>query len=411
MTPQFISLLSTFSNLALAISKLIFGFFIGSSALIADGLHSGLDVFSSFITFLGIKIARKPVDEKHPYGYWKAENIAGLLVAFLLLLTSLWIFYEAITKIIEGKPLRLSSYALIVVIVSILVSEILARLKFYIGEKFKNLALVADAEHSRADALSSIGVLIGLFLSKYFPLADGLIALGIGGYLFVESFKIGKEITEALLDVRNFEVEEKIKEICQENQIEIESLRTRKIGPYTLAEIKITLPPRLKIEKVQEIITSLEKKLLKNIPELKEVIISIAPYDAEKTILLPNFGGKIERCRGFEKIGPEKLGERIVIPLEKEHRAPCFGASKYLIIDLKDGKILRKEILKNPYFESGTPHGSRFVRAIRADKVIVSSIGPSAKRRIENLGIEVEIVPQDKTLEEIISKLTFSKPK
>jgi len=411
MTPQFISLLSTFSNLALASSKLIFGFLIRSSALIADGLHSGLDVFSSFITFLGIKIARKPVDEKHPYGYWKAENIAGLLVAFLLLLTSLWIFYEAITKIIEGKPLRLSSYALIVVVVSIVVSEVLARLKFYVGEKFKNLALVADAEHSRADALSSIGVLIGLFLSKYFPLADGLIALGIGGYLFVESFKIGKEITEALLDVRNFEVEEKIKEICQENQIEIESLRTRKIGPYTLAEIKITLPPRLKIEKVQEIITSLEKKLLKNISELKEVIISIAPYDAEKTILLPNFGGRIERCRGFEKIGPEKLGERIVIPLEKENRAPCFGASKYLIIDLKNGKILRKEILKNPYFESGTPHGSRFVRAIRADKVIVSNIGPSAKRRIENLGIEVEIVPQDKTLEEIISKLTFSKPK
>ena len=411
MTPQFISLLSTFSNLALAISKLIFGFFIGSSALIADGLHSGLDVFSSFITFLGIKIARKPVDEKHPYGYWKAENIAGLLVAFLLLLTSLWIFYEAITKIIEGKPLKLNSYALIVVIVSILVSEVLARLKFYVGEKFKNLALVADAEHSRADALSSIGVLIGLFLSKYFPLADGLIALGIGGYLFVESFKIGKEITEALLDVRNFEVEEKIKKICQENQIEISFLRTRKIGPYTLAEIKINLPPRLKIEKVQEIITSLEKKLLKNISELKEVIISIAPYDAEKTILLPNFGGKIERCRGFEKIGPEKLGKRIVIPLEKENRAPCFGASKYLIIDLKDGKILRKEILKNPYFESGTPHGSRFVRAIRADKVIVSSIGPSAKRRIENLGIEVEIVPQDKTLEEIISELTFSKPK
>ncbi|MCD6412324.1 cation diffusion facilitator family transporter [bacterium] len=411
MTPQFISLLSTFSNLALAISKLIFGFFIGSSALIADGLHSGLDVFSSFITFLGIKIARKPIDEKHPYGYWKAENIAGLLVAFLLLLTSIWIFYEAITKMIEGKPLKLSSYALIVVVVSIVVSEILARLKFYVGEKFKNLALVADAEHSRADALSSIGVLIGLFLSKYFPLADGLIALGIGGYLFVESFKIGKEISEALLDVRNFEVEEKIKKICKENQIEISFLRTRKIGPYTLAEIKINLPPRLKIEKVQEIVKSLEEKLLKNIAELKEVIISITPYDAEKTILLPNFGGRIERCRGFEKIGPEKLGERIIIPLEKENRAPCFGASKYLIIDLKDGKILKKEVLKNPYFESGTPHGFRFARAIRADKIIVSHIGPSAKRRVENVGIEVEIVPKDKTLEEIISELTFSKPK
>ena len=80
LTPQSVSLISTFFNLCLAVGKLIFGFLTSSIALLADGIHSGLDILSSFVTFLGLKISKRPVDEKHPYGYWKAESLAGFLV-------------------------------------------------------------------------------------------------------------------------------------------------------------------------------------------------------------------------------------------------------------------------------------------------------------------------------------------
>jgi cation diffusion facilitator family transporter len=79
-----ISIISIIVNLFLAIGKLIAGFFSASTALIADGIHSGLDVLSSFIAYFGIKIANKQADEKHPYGHHTAETLAGLAVAVLL---------------------------------------------------------------------------------------------------------------------------------------------------------------------------------------------------------------------------------------------------------------------------------------------------------------------------------------
>jgi len=99
ITAQTISLISTFLNLGLGILKVVFGIFSKSIALMADGIHSSLDVISSFVTFLGLKTAQKPVDEKHPYGYLKAENIAGFFVAILLGITGIWIIYEAVLNL------------------------------------------------------------------------------------------------------------------------------------------------------------------------------------------------------------------------------------------------------------------------------------------------------------------------
>ncbi|MBZ9572674.1 cation diffusion facilitator family transporter [Patescibacteria group bacterium] len=402
MNPQSVSIISTIANLGLGISKLIFGFLIGSVALIADGIHSGLDIFSSFITFLGLKVAKKPVDEAHPYGHWRAESLAGFLVAILLAISGIWILYEAIKRFFGESVVKFSYQAIILVGVSILITEILARLKFHFGRKYQSLSLVADAEHSRADALSSIGVLGGLFLIRYFNLADAIVALGIGGFILLKTFKIGKEITDSLLDVSNKEVEERIKKICQAHQIEISDLKTRKIGAYNFAEIKIELPPKLKVENVQKITETLEERLLRNIPVLKQIVIAVEAYEMARTVVLPKFGKRIGELEGFEQIGPKKLGERITVPLEGEEISPRFGAAQYLVIDKKEGKILFKEIVKNPYFEKDSPRGARFIKAVRADKVFTYRIGPNAKQNLENFGIEVEIIPFGKSLDEIL---------
>ena len=404
MIPQDISIISILVNLGLGISKLIFGFLIGSMALIADGIHSGLDVFSSFITFLGLKTAKKPADEKHPYGHWKAESLAGFLAAILLAISGIWILYEAVIRFFGGEAVIFSVGALIVVGISILLTEILARLKFHYGEKFKSLALVADAEHSRADALSSVGVLIGLGLVKYFNFADAIIALGIGGYILFEAFQIGKEITDSLLDVANKEVEERIRKICQAHKIEISELKTRKIGAFNFAEIKIKLPPKLKVEDVQNLTKTLEERLLSNIPELKQIVISIEAYQMARSVVLPKFGKRIGVLEGFEQIGPKKQGYRIIIPLEGEEISSLFGTVRYLVIDKKNKEMLIKKVVKNPYFEKGIPRGARFTKAVRADRVFTRQIGENAKQNLDTFGIEVEIISPDKNIEEILEK-------
>ncbi|KPJ55173.1 hypothetical protein AMJ47_01510 [Parcubacteria bacterium DG_72] len=394
MNPQSVSIISTFVNLGLGISKLVFGFLTGSVALIADGVHSGLDVFSSFITFLGLKTARKPVDEKHPYGHWKAESLAGFLVALLLAVSGIWILYEAVMRFFGEQIVKLSVGAIGVVVISILITEILARLKFHYGRRHQSLALVADAEHSRADVLGSIGVLVGLSLVKYFNSADAIIALFIGSYILYEAFKVGREITDSLLDIANKDVEERIRKICSSHKIEISQLRTRKIGAANFAEIKIKLPPKLKVEDVQKIIDTLEERLLTNIPELKQIVISIEAYEMTKSVVLPRLGRKIGALEGFEQIGPKKLGERSIIPLKRERISSLFGAAQYLVVDKKDENILLKEVIKNPYFEEGSPHGARFAKAVRTDKVLTKQIGDNAKQNLENFGIEVKIIKE-----------------
>ncbi len=408
MKAKSVSLISTLANLILAITKLVVGSIIGSLALTADGVHSGLDVFSSLITFWGIRLREKPADEKHPYGFWRAESLAGFLVTIFLIISAFWIIYESIGRFFGQKPIHLSFWALIVIAASFIFAELLARLKFFYGRKYKSIALVADAEHSRADALSSLAVLIGVVLSSYFEIADALVALGVGIYILYQAFEIGKEVTDSLLDVANKDVEKRIRKICQAHNLRISDLKTRKIGSYNLAEIKIKLPPDLKIKEAQEYLDTLEERLLKNIPELKQIIISLESYEElNKNIILPWFGKKIGEKEEFEKIGPPKQGKRFIVPLEKDEKniAACLGSQKYFLIDRKQGKTILKQVIENPYFKKEAPYGTRFAKAIRADKVFTKQIGENARKSLENWGLDTELIPQEMDLENLLKKI------
>ena len=406
LSPKTISLISVFSNLCLGILKVVFGYLFQSIALMADGIHSTLDVFSSFITFLGLKISEKPTDEKHPYGYLRAENIAGFIVTIFLFATGAWIVYESVERFLGENPVIFSLSAILVTIFCIIIQEIVARLKFSVGKKFQSIALIADAKHSRADVISSLGVLVGLALLKYFPFADAAVALIIGLYIIFEAIFIGKEITESLLDVANKEIEERIRKICLAHKIEIDSLKTRKVGNYNFAELKIKLPLKLKLDEVGKITKQLEERLFNNIPELKYVVISVEPYDVKKSTIVGFLGKKFCEEEGLERIGPKKVGRRIVIPVKDNKLFDKFGSEFYLLVDIKEGKVQRKEIMKNPYFEKDSPKGVRFVKAVRADEVATPIIGPNAKQNLENLGIKIHLVNPHQSLEKILELIT-----
>src|SRR6056297_1289547 len=388
MSTKLLSIIGTFTNLLLGIAKLGIGYLVGSMALIADGIHSGMDVISSFVTFLGVRAAEKPVDEEHPYGYYRAESIASFFVTLLLALSGIWIIYEAINSILNPGESTLGIAAIIVAIFSVIVNEVLSRMEFHFGQKYQSLALVADAEHNRADALSSVGVLVGLVLANYYALADEILALLIGLYVLYESFELGKEVKDSLLDVADKEMEDKIKKIAKAHNIEIAKLKTRKISAYNFAELAIKLPPKLKLEEVDEMISSLEDRLLSNISNLKHVVISVEAYDVERGTLRPSFGKKVCEIEGFEKIGPEKKGERTITPIKGDRVNSVFGSEYYLIFD--NGEFIKK--MKNPYYSEETPHGARFAKAIRADKVMTYNLGENAKNNLTHFGMEIEML-------------------
>lgn len=286
-----ISIFGIFVNLALGISKITVGLLASSAAILADGLHSSMDVISSAIGYIGIRYSKKPVDKEHPYGHYKAEVLSGFIITIILFATGLWIIYRSINSFIKPEIVVISTLSVAVVIVSAVVNEITARVKIKYGKKYDSISLVSDGTHDRIDTLTSVAVLVGLVLSKFFLQADSIVAILIGIYIVKESFSLGKEATHSLLDVSaGPEIEKQIKTIFKNKKIKLTSLKTQKRGPKIFAELEVSLPANLKVQQASEITKELQKSLIDSIGNLEYVTIQIKSHEITESYYKGAFG-------------------------------------------------------------------------------------------------------------------------
>jgi len=309
-----VAAVSILANIILAGGKLTAGFIAGSGAIFAEGLHSGMDILSSAISFIGIKIAKKPVDKKHPYGHYKFEVLAGLIITIILFLTGLFVVGESIREFRNPSPVSIGYLALIVMLASAVINEVMARLKIYYGKKENSVSLLSDGVHSRIDVYASLVVLAGLFLTKYWIYVDSVLALLIGLYIIKESFSLGKEAVDSLLDVSaGEEIEKKIKSIAKDQNIEISSIKTQKKGSAVTANLEINIPSDLRVEEATKISNGLRKKLIQTIERLEYVAIQIMSHDLETGYYKPEIG------KGF---GWQRKGKHIGEVKEAEGKGP-----------------------------------------------------------------------------------------
>ena len=286
-----IAIIAILANIILAVGKIIVGIIANSAAVLAEGIHSFMDVFSSAISYIGIKISKKPSDKKHPYGHYKFEVFSGLLITLILLGTGAWIVYEAYQKFLDPSSIKIPVLAFGVMIFSAVVNEIMARLKIHFGKKENSISLLSDGVHSRIDVYVSLAIFIGLFLTKYWIYADSLLALLIGIYIIKESFSLSREAVDSLLDVSaGEEIEEKIKSIVKGKNIEISSLKTQKKGSAITANLEIELSSDLSVEEATKISNNLRGKLINEIESLQYVVIQIKSHEVETGFYKPVFG-------------------------------------------------------------------------------------------------------------------------
>jgi cation diffusion facilitator family transporter len=286
-----ISIIAVIVNALLAAGKIFVGILTGSALILAEGLHSLSDVFASAVGYAGIKISQQPSDKEHPYGHYKYEVLAGLIITIVLFGAGVSAIYEAYRGFIKPEALAFSAIAFAVMIASAIVNEVMARVKIYYGKKENSISLISDGTHSRVDVYASLGVIGGLVVARYWIFADALFAFLIGIYIVKESFSLGKEAVDSLLDVSaGPEIDDKIAAIVQERGIEMDSLKTQKKGSAVTANLEIELPSNLRIEEATKISESLREGLMKRIEALSYVAIQIKSHEVETGFYRPAFG-------------------------------------------------------------------------------------------------------------------------
>lgn len=194
------SIISIVCNIVLVIFKLTMGAITHSIAIQADGLNNLSDVGSNLASLFGFKLANKHPDIEHPYGHGRIEYVAGLIIAFLILLVGFQALRDSVFKIITPEKVTFTIVAVIILIVSILIKLWMAVFNRYASKKINSATLLAASQDSLNDVLATLATLISLILSLYTDLpVDGIMGAVVSIIVLKAGIEIFKDTVNPLL--------------------------------------------------------------------------------------------------------------------------------------------------------------------------------------------------------------------
>lgn len=270
-------------NTILAVVKTLAGVFGHSHALVADGVESLADLFSSVIVWRGLVVAEAPADKDHPYGHGKAEPIAAAVVATMLLFAALWIGVTAVREILTPHSMP-APFTLGVLAAVVLVKETLFRHVIRESMSVESSAVETDAWHHRSDALTSlaaaIGIAVALIGGPGYEAADdwaALFAAGIIAWNGVHLFsKAASELMDAVADpaiqsqVRK--LGESVPGVCN-----IEKCLVRKAGYNLFVDMHVRVDPQLTVVRAHDIAHEVKDTIRAALPQVRDVLVHIEP--------------------------------------------------------------------------------------------------------------------------------------
>jgi cation diffusion facilitator family transporter len=181
--------------------ELVLALVTGSVGLLGDALHNLSDVSTSAVVFLGFRISRKPATERYPYGYERAEDLAGLGVALVIWLSAVFAGVESYRKLIHHGGTTHLSLGMAGAVLGVVGNQAVARYKGRIGRRIHSVTLLADARHSWLDALSSVGALAGLIaVALGYRWGDPVAGFAVTLFIVHVGYEVTTEIAHHLLD-------------------------------------------------------------------------------------------------------------------------------------------------------------------------------------------------------------------
>jgi cation diffusion facilitator family transporter len=270
-------------NVVLMLVKIGVGLLGNSYALVADGIESASDIFSSLITWAGFQFSLKPADDNHPYGHGKVEALAGMFAGFALLGAAVVIGWNSVLEI--RTPHHAPAWFTLPVLIGVVVvKEYLSRKVFSASRDLDSNALKGDAWHHRSDAITSgacaLGIVVALIGGPGYEAADDWAALIACVIIVINAFLIFKGSLNDVLDGNvSSDLYDTITATAASTPgvINTEKCRMRKSGISLFVDIHIRVDPTISVFEGHEISHRVKDRLLAANPRLKDVIIHIEP--------------------------------------------------------------------------------------------------------------------------------------
>ncbi|AEB29961.1 putative cation efflux transporter [Carnobacterium sp. 17-4] len=258
------AVLSIVTYLFIATLKLIIANYSGSSALRADGLNNTTDTIASIAVLIGLRLARRPPDDNHPYGHWKAETVASMVTSFIMLAVGLEVLISAVKHLFAPER---NSPDLIAGYVGLFSSIILMAIYIYnnkLAKKQKSKSLQAASKDTFNDSLISLSTAIAIFASNFnMPWLDSVMAIIVSLIILKTAFEIFRESAFELSDGFN---ENDLKEFKQTiltlpEVLKVESIKGRTYGTIIHVDVIIKTNPEMTVKRSHELTEQVEQLL------------------------------------------------------------------------------------------------------------------------------------------------------
>lgn len=281
------------ASLCLVVVKLLAGVFGRSSALVADAVESLADTLGSILVWQALRVAARPPDASHPYGYGKAEAVAALSVGGMLAVAALFIVGKAFHEIIVPHEAP-AAWTLLVLVIVIGSKELLFRFVMRTAQEFDSAAARADAWHHRSDAITSVAAFVGVSIAVWGPawtgiealvLADEAAAILASGVILITARGLIEPALAELLDASSDEMATRIQQIAEQvaGVYRVEKVYVRKSGNRFHVDMHLHVAPESTVNVAHALGGKVKATLRAAEPDLVDVLIHIEPADQVPT--------------------------------------------------------------------------------------------------------------------------------
>lgn len=280
-----VALNSVFAAVGITGLKVVVGISTGSLGILSEAAHSGLDLIAAVITFFSVRVSDKPADADHQYGHGKVENFSAFIETGLLLLTCVWIVYEAVKRLFfRHVEIESSVAAFLVMFASIAIDFWRSRALRRVAIKYDSQALQADALHFSTDIWSSSVVILGLVLVElghpnrlnlpWLRDADPIAALMVAGVVVYVSWRLARQTIDALLDAGPPGIRAEIMQAVAalDGVVEVDRARIRRAGNHYFADLSIALRRNLTFQRSEQVVRAATAAVQRVLPDADVVV-------------------------------------------------------------------------------------------------------------------------------------------